>query len=149
MTAWSETRHTILLVDDNPDLLKALTISLEELGNFKVVGAIDGVEGLEQFYAVRPQCMVIDIKMPGLDGYQLVRALRGDPETWDTPLVVLTALAQDRDRFAGLAAGADAYLVKPVKPQDLAAAIHQAIAVSAQDRLRRLRDMVDAPPPDE
>lgn len=149
MAAWSDTRYTILLVDDNPALLKALTISLEALGNFTVVGATDGVEGLEQFYIVRPHCMVIDIKMPGLDGYQLVKALRGDPETWDTPLVVLTALAQDRDRFAGVAAGADAYLVKPVKPQDLAAAIHQAIATSAVERTRRMRDLVDMPPPEE
>lgn len=149
MTEGSKTRYTVLLVDDNPDLLRALTITLAALGNFNVATATDGAEGLEQFYTVRPDCMVIDIRMPGIDGYQLVRALRGDPETWDTPMVILTALAQDRDQFAGYAAGADAYLVKPVKPQDLAAAIRHAIATTALQRNLRMRDLVDTAPPDE
>jgi two-component system, OmpR family, alkaline phosphatase synthesis response regulator PhoP len=149
MAQGPDTRYTILLVDDNPDLLKALTITLSALGNFNVATATDGGEGLEQFYSVRPDCMVIDIRMPGVDGYQLVRALRGDPETWDTPMVILTALAQDRDQFAGFAAGADAYLVKPVKPQDLAAAIRHAIATTAQQREQRMRDLVDKAPPDD
>lgn len=143
------TRYTILLVDDNPDLLRALSITLGALGNFNVATATDGAEGLERFYEVQPDCMVIDIRMPGIDGYQLVRALRGDPETWDTPMVVLTALAQDRDQFAGFAAGADAYLVKPVKPQDLTAAIRHAIATTAAERKQRLRTLADAAPPEE
>jgi two-component system alkaline phosphatase synthesis response regulator PhoP len=149
MAQGTDTRYTILLVDDNPDLLKALTITLSALGNFTVATATDGGEGLEQFYSVRPDCMVIDIRMPGVDGYQLVRALRGDPETWDTPMVILTALAQDRDQFAGFAAGADAYLVKPVKPQDLAAAIRHAIDTTAHQRGQRMRDLVDKAPPDD
>lgn len=149
MDAGADVRYTILIVDDNPDLLRALTISLEALGNFTVFGASDGADGLEQFYTVRPDCMVIDIKMPGLDGYQLVKAMRGDPETWETPLVILTALAQDRDRLAGMASGADVYMVKPVKPQDLAAAIRKAIATSAAQRVQRLRDLLDTPPFEE
>ena len=82
-----------------------------------MVGVSDGISGLEQFYELRPQCVVIDIKMPGLDGYQLVRALRGDADSASTPLIILTALAQQKDQFAGLAAGADLYLIKPVTPK--------------------------------
>lgn len=149
MTSSSEKRYTVLLVDDNTDLLRALTVTLEVMGNFTVIGATDGVQGLERFFEARPDCVVIDIKMPGLDGYQLVKALRGDPESGATPLIVLTALAQDEDRFAGLAVGADAYLVKPVKPQDLAAAIHQAVATNAAERARRLRELVESPRPEE
>lgn len=133
----------VLIVEDNPDLLDLLLLALPRLGPFRVVGVSDGIAGLEQFYALRPQCVVIDVKMPGLDGYQLVRALRGDPETAATPLIILTALAQQKEQFAGLAAGADLYLVKPVTPQDLVAAIRQVIALSEADRLQRLQTLLD------
>src|SRR6478672_9932613 len=107
MTSGTGHTYTVLIVDDDPDLLQLLTDGLELLGNFRVVQAVDGIQGLEQFFVVRPDCMIIDIKMPGLDGYQLVRALRGDPESAATPLILLTALAQDQHQFAGLALGAD------------------------------------------
>lgn len=103
---------TVLIVEDNPDLLDLLLLALPRLGPFKVVGVSDGIAGLEKCYEVCPQCMVIDIKMPGLDGYQLVRALRGDPDTASIPLIILTALAQEKEQFAGLAAGADFYIPK-------------------------------------
>ncbi|HEY7347553.1 MAG TPA: response regulator [Ktedonobacterales bacterium] len=134
---------TVLIVEDNRDLLDLLLMALPRLGSFRVVGVSDGISGLEQFYALRPQCVVIDIKMPGLDGYQLVRALRGDPETAATPLIVLTALAQQKDQFAGLAAGADLYVIKPVTPQELVAAIQQAITFSEADRLQRMQALLE------
>jgi DNA-binding response OmpR family regulator len=139
---------TVLIVEDNPDLLDLLLLSLPRLGPFKVYGVADGIAGLEQFYELRPQCVVIDIKMPGLDGYQLVRALRGDPDTAGTPLIILTALAQQKDHFAGLAAGADLYLIKPVTPQALVEAIHQVIRVSEADRLQRLEALLEEEPPE-
>jgi CheY-like chemotaxis protein len=140
---------TVLIVEDNPDLLDLLLMALPRLGPFKVVGVSDGIAGLERFYELRPQCVVIDVKMPGLDGYQLVRALRGDPETASTPLIILTALAQQKEQFAGLAAGADLYLVKPVTPQDLVAAIQQVIALSEADRLQRMQALLDTEDPPE
>jgi CheY-like chemotaxis protein len=138
--------YKVLIVDDNPNVLAVISDSLQELGDFEVVTAADGAEGLASFYAERPDCVVIDVKMPGLDGYQLVRALRGDAETAETPLVILTAMAQDLDRFAGMIAGADCYLTKPVKPQDLVAAIQQAIALSEADRRRRMQALAEEPP---
>jgi CheY-like chemotaxis protein len=97
----SQTAATLLLVDDNSDLLDMLTLALKTLGNYTIQRATDGASGLEQTVNVRPDCIVIDILMPGLDGYQLVRALRGDPETADIPLVILTAVAQDKGQFSG------------------------------------------------
>lgn len=102
MNVADEAAYTVLIVDDNPLLLEFMQDVLQEMGDFNVVTASNGIEGLEQFYQARPDCAVIDVKMPGLTGYQLVRALRGDPETAQTPLVLLTALAQDSEQFAGL-----------------------------------------------
>src|SRR5712691_10356197 len=119
MTIPSGTGYRVLISDDNRDLLDLITQSLTLLGDYTVVTADNGADGLSLVMELRPDCAVIDVKMPGLDGYQLVRALRGDPETAGTPLVILTALVQESNRFAGMAAGVDCYLTKPVKPQDL------------------------------
>jgi CheY-like chemotaxis protein len=138
-------RYTVLIVDDNHELLELITDSLSLLGSYTVLTAEDGVEGLTRAVEMRPDCLVIDIRMPGLDGYQLVRALRGDPETADTPMVILTALTQDHYRFAGLLAGADQYLTKPIKPAELVAAIQQSIRLSEEERARRLQAILDEP----
>ncbi len=142
------TNGTILVVDDNEDLRILVAETLKRLGKYQVVMADNGIDGLQAFYDHRPDCAVIDIKMPGLDGVQLARALRGDPETAATPLVILTALVQDRDRFIGLAAGADQYLVKPVRPLDLVAAVRHALAMSNVERDQAIRELIDAPIPD-
>lgn len=130
--------HTVLVVDDNPELLEFITDALRELGDYTVVTAGDGVEALHAFETLRPDCLVVDVRMPRLNGYQLVRALRGDPASAATPLVMLSAMAQDRDQLAGLLAGADQYLLKPVDPEALVAAIERAISLGAEEREERL-----------
>jgi CheY-like chemotaxis protein len=90
---------SVLLIDDNASLLDLLARALTHLGHFEVLLAENGERGLEQAVAAHPHCIVVDIMMPGLDGYQLLRALRGDPDTSDIPVVMLTALAQDRNRW--------------------------------------------------
>jgi DNA-binding response OmpR family regulator len=137
----------VLVVDDDLDLLPYLATSLRELSEFEIITATNGADALERFFAVQPQCVVIDVRMPLLDGYQLVRALRGDPASAMTPLVILTAMVQDKDRFAGLAAGADQYLLKPVKPLELIKAITAAIALDQGERLRRYERLAQEPPP--
>ncbi|HEY7418984.1 MAG TPA: response regulator, partial [Ktedonobacteraceae bacterium] len=79
---------TVLLVDDNPDLLMMLGLALKTLGGYRILKAEDGIAGLELAVNEHPDCMVIDILMPGLDGFHLVRALRGDPETAQIPLIL-------------------------------------------------------------
>jgi DNA-binding response OmpR family regulator len=138
-----ERAYTVLVVDDDVALLQTLTDGLELLGNFRVEQAVNGDDGLERFYEVRPDCVIIDVKMPGLNGYQLVRALRGDPDSAATPLIMLTALAEEKQAFAGLAGGADQYLVKPTMPSALVAAVQRAIAVSEQDRQRQMQTLLE------
>ncbi|WIG58022.1 MAG: hypothetical protein OJF49_000767 [Ktedonobacterales bacterium] len=134
---------TVLLIDDNVELLDLMTRSLHYIGHFTVERASDGVEGLEKAMALRPACIVVDVMMPGLNGYQFVRALRGDPTSAGIPIVMLTALAQDFNQLAGFLAGADHYLIKPVKIQELIAAIHEAITLSQSERDRRQRTLAE------
>src|SRR5262249_26125101 len=104
------TPRRVLVVDDDPALLIAIADGLHLVGGYDVIAAQDGAMGLERFFSATPECVVVDVRMPGLNGYQFVRALRGDPETAQTPIIVLSALAQDHEQFAGLLTGADAYL---------------------------------------
>jgi CheY-like chemotaxis protein len=146
MSISGEIPRTVLIVDDSQALLGAFVLGLPLVGPFEVMTASNGAEGLELYFADpfhQPDCVVIDIKMPGLDGYQLVRGLRGDPQSKDTPLIVLTALAQDQDRLAGLLSGADRFLVKPVLPSELAAVIQEVCLISDEERLRGLRKLVE------
>jgi CheY-like chemotaxis protein len=148
MDAPTGSSFTVLIVDDNRDVLDLITESLTLLGDYTVVAAENGAEGLERAVSLRPDCMVVDIKMPALDGYQLIRALRGDPATAAMPLVILSALVQEKDRLAGLLVGADQYLTKPIKPPELVAAIQASIRLSQEERMRRVRALLDDPPPD-
>jgi two-component system alkaline phosphatase synthesis response regulator PhoP len=138
-----EGSFTVLIVDDNLELLQVLSEGLELAGPFNVVTASDGAQGLEHCLTYHPDCLVIDVKMPQLNGYQLVRALRGDAETAEIPLILLTALAQDYERFAGLAAGTDRYVIKPVTPRELAAVIQEVLALGAQERRNRYQQLVE------
>jgi CheY-like chemotaxis protein len=106
-----------------------------------VLVARDAAEGLEKAVEYRPDCMVVDVKMPEIGGLQLVRALRGDRDTARIPLIVLSALVQPADEAMGMYAGADQYLPKPTKPQALIEAIQRAIALSDEERQRRLWDL--------
>ncbi|SRR5579875_1261438 len=127
----------VLVIDDDPALITLISEGLRLVGGYDVMIATDGATGLERFYESLPDCVVVDVRMPGLNGYQFVRALRGDPATMETPIIVLSALAQDRDELAGMLAGADTYLFKPVKIADLLAAIEKAMMLTADKRLER------------
>jgi CheY-like chemotaxis protein len=135
----------VLLVDDQPDITETFQLHLERFEHFIVYTAADGVAGLEAFYAAtpRPSCVVLDVRMPEMDGNQLARALRGDPETADIPIIILTAYAQPQHRLLGEASGADFYLEKPIKPSDLAAKIREAIAITTEQRKLHMHRLAD------
>jgi CheY-like chemotaxis protein len=145
MSSPGSKNRTILIVDDNPDLLESLRFAISLLGDgeFQVETALDGAKGLERVYEVHPDCVIIDVKMPSLNGYQLVRVLRGDPETAGIPLVILSALVQERDYLAGMLSGADCYLTKPASPRSIVDAIHQCIGLSEIERAQRLQKLIE------
>lgn len=146
MTIPSGAGYTVLVVDDSAELRALVAESLRKLGHFTVAEAQDGIEGLERYFEVQPDCVVIDVKMPGLDGYQLIRALRGDPASSATPLVILSAMVQEKDRLAGMFSGVDEYLVKPVGPLELVQTICRVIGRTEEERRRRLQALLDEPP---
>jgi two-component system phosphate regulon response regulator PhoB len=134
---------TVLLVEDDDDLREFLRQALPHYGGFTLATAANGVEGLENSLAALPACAVIDVKMPGLNGLQLVRALRGDPATATIPLIILTALPQDVHAFAGLASGADRFIQKPASPSTLATIIQEVIAITEADRAQRYQALAE------
>jgi CheY-like chemotaxis protein len=137
----AEPHRTILVVDDNLDLLELLREGLSR--QFTILLARNGAEGLTAVAEARPDCAIIDIRMPGIDGLQLVRALRGDPTTREMPLIILTALPVEQGLLPGLLSGADRYLTKPVLPSELILAIQDVIALSVAERGRRLRALAE------
>jgi CheY-like chemotaxis protein len=104
---------TILLVEDTPEVTMMLRDYLE-LAGYKVVTAEDGGAALTQARLVRPDLILMDIQLPGVDGLEATRKLRSDPDFRYTPIIALTALAMPSDRERCLAAGMDEYISKPV-----------------------------------
>jgi DNA-binding NarL/FixJ family response regulator len=112
----------LLIVDDEPNLLRAVAACLKTEG-YEVNTARSGREALLQLAEAVPDLLVSDIRMPGMDGYQLARQLRGSPRTALVPIVFLTAKDETADRIEGFRAGVDAYLTKPFEPGELIAVV--------------------------
>ena len=110
--------HKILVVDDEPALLRLMEFVLEKQG-FTMLTATNGEEALEQAREQRPDLIVLDIMMPKLDGYQVAEALRADPELGRTPIIMLSAKAQEEDIERGVAVGVDKYVTKSFSPEQL------------------------------
>ena len=132
----------VLVIDDNPTIVELIKYAVNLQGAYKVVVAYDGVQGLERVFIEQPDCVIIDVKMPKMDGYQLVRCLRGDARTANIPLIILSAMTREEDQMTGMLSGADEYLTKPFKPTALNAAIERVLRLTPADRQRRTDSLV-------
>ncbi len=110
--------HRILIVEDERDIADLIGFNLQRAG-YEIIKAHDGVEGTEMALRERPDLILLDLMLPGRDGYSVFRELRRDTRTVNTPVIMLTARAQTEDRIQGLEAGADDYLTKPFSPKEL------------------------------
>lgn len=118
---------TILVIDDDLDLQQMLRLMLQR-GGHKVVTSGEGQDGLAKAKVVKPDMAIVDVMMPGMNGYQVVRKLREDPEIADMAILILTARAQPVDREAAIAAQANDYMPKPFAPNELLTKVNDLLA---------------------
>ena len=121
----------LLVVDDEPGLLLAVSDTMRAEG-YEVMTARRGAEAMIRVAEALPDLIISDIRMPGMNGYQLVQNLRSNPRTRLVPIVFLTAKDETADRIAGFRTGVDAYVTKPFEPDELA-----AIVAGILERVRR------------
>ncbi|HEY8562170.1 MAG TPA: response regulator transcription factor [Pyrinomonadaceae bacterium] len=112
----------LLVVDDEAKLLKAVAATLRA-EDYEVLTARSGAEALVNVSRMIPDLIISDIRMPGMDGFELARVLRANPRTALIPIIFLTAKGERKDRIAGLRTGVDAYLAKPFDPDELLAVV--------------------------
>jgi DNA-binding response OmpR family regulator len=119
-------RPLVLVAEDDEDILELVVFDLEDEG-YEVLTARDGEAAVALALERRPDLILLDVAMPGLDGYEVTRRLRADETTRSTPVVLLTARAQVRDVILGFEAGANDYVTKPFRPDELRTRLHAAL----------------------
>lgn len=120
----------ILIVEDNPANMKLATLLLLNVGH-TVTRAVDAESGLTLARTCRPDLILMDIQLPGMDGLAATALLKQDPATAAIPVIALTAMAMKGDRHSSRTAGCDAYIAKPLRYRELYAAIDQLLARGA------------------
>ena len=139
----------VLVVDDEAPIRLLCRVNLEA-ERMDVLEAADGETGLATARAEKPDVVLLDVMMPGMDGWQVAERLVDDPETADIPIIFLTARAELRDRARGLELGGVDYITKPFNPTELAAVVEsllERVRRGERDELRRekiaeLRDLL-------
>ena len=135
---------TILIADDEPAFREYLGTLLRTQG-FRVVAAADGIQALDLFVHHHPDLMLLDIEMPHLDGLEVCRRLKQNPETCLTPVVLVTGLTASEDRIRGIEVGANDFLSKPVDRNELLARVKSLLALKAYtDELERAESVLFA-----
>lgn len=117
----------ILIVDDDHDTLRLVGLLLQRKG-YEIVAAERGSQGLEKAYQETPDLILLDVMMPDMDGFEVLRQVRGNPKTSNIPVIMFTAKTQVDDKVAGFEAGADDYLTKPTHPSELTARVKALLA---------------------
>ena len=118
----------VLYIEDNDDNIYMLKMRLELLDEFEVLTAEDGEKGCEMAAAERPDIVLMDLEMPGIDGWEATRRLKSNPDTRDIPVIALSAHALAGSREKALAAGCDEFDTKPVEFDRLVATLRRVLA---------------------
>ncbi len=139
----------ILVVDDDEDILELVSYNLTKAG-YKVAKATTGEEALKAARTKVPDLILLDIMLPGLDGFEVCNTLKRDPRTTNVPVIMLTARGEEPDVVAGLEMGADDYITKPFSPRVMLARIRavlrrKTLAPAEESAVIRLKDLVIHP----
>jgi two-component system alkaline phosphatase synthesis response regulator PhoP len=127
-------KKRILVVDDEEDILELVRYNLSREG-YKILCASSGEEGLKIARAEKPDLIVLDLMLPGVDGLDVTRQLKGDDATRKIPIIMLTAKGEESDIIKGLELGADDYITKPFSPRVLVARIKAVLRRNVKNRL--------------
>ncbi len=112
----------VLIVEDEPHLIESLTFILKREGH-RVTTALDGETALQSLWQSPPDLLILDVMLPGLNGFDVLKKIRGDDKLKAIPVIILTAKGQRQDRDTALAIGADLFLSKPFANKDVIAAV--------------------------
>ncbi len=126
----------ILIVDDDTDTLRLVGLMLQRQG-YEVVTASNGPQALQKAEEEEPDLILLDVMMPGMDGYEVARRLRSNPITANTPILMFTAKSQIDDKLVGFESGADDYLTKPTHPAELQAHVRALLARSSREQKKK------------
>jgi phosphate regulon transcriptional regulator PhoB len=126
-----DTLKNILIVEDEADLVELISYNLKKEG-FNVDSAMDGETALSKIRKGRYDLVVLDLMLPGIQGMELCRILRGDPKTETLPIIMLTAKGEEVDKILGLEMGADDYITKPFSPRELVARVKAVLRRSLE-----------------
>ena len=137
MTPAHDQRPRLLLVDDEPTNLQVLRHVLQ--ADYRLLFATDGARALQVAREQLPQLILLDIMMPGMDGYAVCRALKADPATAGIPVIFITALDDSQDETAGFDVGGVDYLTKPVSPPVVRARVRTHLSLVRMEELRETR----------
>jgi two-component system alkaline phosphatase synthesis response regulator PhoP len=142
-------KETILVVEDEEDILELIRYNLAREG-YQVAGAASGEEAVQTAKAILPDLMLLDLLLPGIDGLEVCRSLKGEARTRSIPIIMLTAKGEEADIVAGLELGADDYVTKPFSPRVLLARIRTALrrraaAPPAASALLKVKELVIDP----
>ncbi len=116
----------VLIIDDSPTELHLFQKTLEKAG-FETIVADSGEDGISAAKNAHPDCILMDVVMPGMNGFQATRKLTQDPDTAGIPVIMVTTKDQETDKIWGMRQGAVEYLVKPVPEKELVARIKQVV----------------------
>lgn len=130
---------TVLIVDDTPGNLALLSDTLSE-ANYRVLVATDGQSALEQIQFIQPDIILLDVMMPGIDGFETCNRLKADPATAPIPVLFMTGLSELDDLLRGFGEGALDYIVKPIRPAEVLARIE--VHLSQTRNLRRAEQLL-------
>lgn len=117
---------TVLIVDDSQTLRQMLTELLQKSG-LKVIEATNGAEAKEKIQTKAPDLVITDLVMPQMNGYELCRWIKNDPNTQDIPVLICSTKSEEFDRYWGMKQGADAYITKPFHPVEMMKTVKQLL----------------------
>jgi DNA-binding response OmpR family regulator len=134
----------VLVIDDEPDVLLLCRVNLRHAGH-EVLEAGDGEQGIAHALERRPDVVVLDLMLPHIDGYDVLRTLRNDDRTSSLPVLILTAKTQQEDRRRCLELGADAFITKPFTPDVLGDAVEELVSLSDEERAANRAAALEGP----